>query len=1065
MGLFYHCRLYDLHTGNNLLLDGCSAQVSITDVHAAVTISQKFTCSSNHGNSAHQVSGVYMFSLMRDAAVCKFEMVRGDGTKVEGVVKEKEEAKREYDEALRQGYTASLGQQETGDVFSISVGSIAAEETVTINLKYVQSLIDDEKKNQVKFIFPRTYAQRYGSAPTVNSAFGRTVQQPFTMNATVQQAGSINAISCPSGHPISLEFNHQNSRNNSIANVLLQDRSGFLSNDVVLVITATGLDAPRCFIEQHSSPNHETTALALTFVPRFNVPDVQGGVEYIFLVDRSGSMHGQNIQLVREALVVLLRGLPTNGTTFNIFSFGSEATKLWDQSRAYDQSSLEEATLHVDSMQADYGGTEIASALRLVYDSLPKSLIRPVAVFLLTDGGAWDVSTCIKYTQSARTTLPGPKTFIRVFSVGIGDGASSDTCESISRAGGGMTVYVKQGEPLTGKCSRLVRAARTPEVRVNVDWGLGEKEEQIDEPDDFEFVDKPTPESASPVNPPSATISLFDPDSDDMDVDPSINPILHPTGPPPKPNPTLPPPPRIQQSPLASQIPSIFPGSRTQIYAIVRTPKNNTVNSMTTEIKVRGVVTTTGDLVELVVPVSKVLSSPTVDALGFPFLHTLAAKALIKDREEGKHAFPPSASALFDSPNLNTELKETYLEKEIIRLGTEYHLASRYTSFLAVDRRSSGGQKLLNIVPTMLFGSASSSTTTGKTLFTGGGFGGFGSTGGPRKFGSANTRSRGYGSAAVAMPMTSNTVHSNVSFGMGLMGSSQGPIPYSITTGGGALFGSSSPPVFGGSTGPPPPTIATVPFGALPPPPPGRPPQSIFGHMARFGNVSSSTPLAPPAPAPASPNFSPSSPMANSSFFGSTADDSEGEDADGSVPNNISPKSSVNPFSSTISSSSDSYHILGTTAQQHQRTPGSLLAAVARLQQWHGGFKLTSTLLQLLGEALNVNILLLLGSDPNDNNILVKDFAKKLESQVGIEDPDVGATLFALVWMEKYNKASGSRVVDDSQDDNDETRDMREKAQEWVNSQLRLGADSGDEQTRRRLGELKGGVERMLGLE
>lgn len=716
-------------------------------------------------------------------------------------------------------------------------------------------------------------------------------------------------------------------------------------------------------------------------------------------------------------------------------------------------------------MQADYGGTEIASALRLVYDSLPKSLIRPVAVFLLTDGGAWDVSTCIKYTQSARTTLPGPKTFIRVFSVGIGDGASSDTCESISRAGGGMTVYVKQGEPLTGKCSRLVRAARTPEVRVNVDWGLGEKEEQIDEPDDFEFVDKPTPESASPVNPPSATISLFDPDSDDMDVDPSINPILHPTGPPPKPNPTLPPPPRIQQSPLASQIPSIFPGSRTQIYAIVRTPKNNTVNSMTTEIKVRGVVTTTGDLVELVVPVSKVLSSPTVDALGFPFLHTLAAKALIKDREEGKHAFPPSASALFDSPNLNTELKETYLEKEIIRLGTEYHLASRYTSFLAVDRRSSGGQKLLNIVPTMLFGSASSSTTTGKTLFTGGGFGGFGSTGGPRKFGSANTRSRGYGSAAVAMPMTSNTVHSNVSFGMGLMGSSQGPIPYSITTGGGALFGSSSPPVFGGSTGPPPPTIATVPFGALPPPPPGRPPQSIFGHMARFGNVSSSTPLAPPAPAPASPNFSPSSPMANSSFFGSTADDSEGEDADGSVPNNISPKSSVNPFSSTISSSSDSYHILGTTAQQHQRTPGSLLAAVARLQQWHGGFKLTSTLLQLLGEALNVNILLLLGSDPNDNNILVKDFAKKLESQVGIEDPDVGATLFALVWMEKYNKASGSRVVDDSQDDNDETRDMREKAQEWVNSQLRLGADSGDEQTRRRLGELKGGVERMLGLE
>ncbi|KAJ4487026.1 hypothetical protein C8J55DRAFT_487221 [Lentinula edodes] len=78
-----------------------------------------------------------MMSIRLSDSLVTFEMVRGDGTKVEGVVKEKQEAK----------------------LFSISVRNIAAEESITINLKYVQALTDNKKKDQVKFIFPRIYAQ------------------------------------------------------------------------------------------------------------------------------------------------------------------------------------------------------------------------------------------------------------------------------------------------------------------------------------------------------------------------------------------------------------------------------------------------------------------------------------------------------------------------------------------------------------------------------------------------------------------------------------------------------------------------------------------------------------------------------------------------------------------------------------------------------------------------------------------------------------------------------------------------------------------------------------------
>jgi hypothetical protein len=76
--------------------------------------------------------------------------------------------------------------------------------------------------------------------------------------------------------------------------------------------------------------------------------------------------------------------------------------------------------------------------------------------------------------------------------------------------------------------------------------------------------------------------------------------------------------------------------------------------------------------VELNVPVSKLLVGDNKR-----ILHTLAAKALITDREDGKHYFSVS------DPHLET----AYIEQDIIRLGTTYSLTSRHTSFVAVNRR------------------------------------------------------------------------------------------------------------------------------------------------------------------------------------------------------------------------------------------------------------------------------------------------------------------------------------------------------------------------------------------
>jgi uncharacterized protein with von Willebrand factor type A (vWA) domain len=50
--------------------------------------------------------------------------------------------------------------------------------------------------------------------------------------------------------------------------------------------------------------------------------------EYVFLIDRSGSMSGKPIDLAVQALKLFLHSLP-EGSKFNVVSFGSSYVKLF----------------------------------------------------------------------------------------------------------------------------------------------------------------------------------------------------------------------------------------------------------------------------------------------------------------------------------------------------------------------------------------------------------------------------------------------------------------------------------------------------------------------------------------------------------------------------------------------------------------------------------------------------------------------------------------------------------------------------------------------------------------
>ncbi|ORY91748.1 von Willebrand factor type A domain-domain-containing protein [Leucosporidium creatinivorum] len=820
-GLYY----YHQHSPLALPLLQVAAQTRIKDLSAGVNLTQLYTNDSNH-----TIECSYRFPVPARAAVTSFALVKQDGTRIVGLVQEKEEARETYDQAVEEGKLASLMEQQTPDTFQVSVGNILPHENVTVELSYSTELTEDEVNDSIRFHLPAHIGARYGEepsskpSPSLFSLSPSTSTSFFHLDLAIESVAPIRQIGSPS-HTISTSLGPEPSLPNAseipfsnYARVTFSSDST-LDKDFILTLQSTGLDAPRCLAELHPSPEQDTAALSLSMVPKFKLPDI-GEQEYLFLVDRSGSMGGERISMARKALVVLLRSLPKEGTRFNIVSFGNSSSALWSNgSRGYSQATLDEATKHVDGMDADFGGTEMRKALEATFSS--RKTDKPTSVFVLTDGDAWDLEGVNAAVSTAVTSSPSTAP-LRVFVLGIGNSASTAMCEGIARAGNGTAQFVVDGESFTGKTARLLKAARSPQllnVRLELPESAEAPEYSKDAEEEFELVEEQTEvkkEGVEKVSASLATLSLFDDSEDPLAATADSS---RPFPPPPAIN--LPPPPPIQQAPRHIQ--SLSPGTRLHAYLIL-TPASLLPRSIFLRAELAS-----GQKLELEVPVTT--SQLPLDKDTPTPIHALAARKLIQDLEDGRHGIKVDGD--------DEELLARTVKAHVVRLGKTYSLASPHTSFIAVDESEVDEKRQQVALPCrvappppppqapVLFGSAPQARCK---KASGGLFGGMGA----RLFSTSSSSAtpppppapRGAPPAAAARAPVNAA--SFGTFGAPAASSYSAPAPRASGFGsppapGGALFGSSSSGGGGGLFG-----SAPKPFATSPPPNPCIAPAPAF---------------------------------------------------------------------------------------------------------------------------------------------------------------------------------------------------------------------------------------------
>ncbi len=399
-----------LNTDVNVIVNGLVARVSVM---------QHF-----ENTSSDWVEGLYVFPLPDKAAVDHMRLIIGDRL-IEGEIREKAEARREYEQAKQAGKKTSLVEQQKANLFTTSVANIAPGETVIVEIEYLEDVHYDAGVFSLRF--PMTLTPRYApgeadaavaatmSGPTAPKFEATMISAPLTPVSAAHKVAlhaSINA-----GMPLDVVTSRYHPVHVGEAggrySVSLAGGLASMDRDFELSWRPVASAAPRAMIFAEvvgGEPHYllmvvppDTGSVAPATLPR----------EQIFIIDTSGSMHGSSLTQAKQALERALDGLRP-GDSFNIIEFNSFTRPLFGSSMPADTVSVSTARDFIRSLQSG-GGTRMHPALAWSLTAPPPSAHLKQVIFI-TDGAVDNEEALFRLIETRLGQT-------RLFTVGIGSAA------------------------------------------------------------------------------------------------------------------------------------------------------------------------------------------------------------------------------------------------------------------------------------------------------------------------------------------------------------------------------------------------------------------------------------------------------------------------------------------------------------------------------------------------------------------------------------------------------------------------------------------------------------------
>lgn len=461
-----------------LPLAGVDIEAKVADRISDVTVKQKF-----RNTFAEHLEAVYIFPLACSAVVTSFDLRVGT-RKVMGVIKERQEARQDYQAALDAGKRSALMEQERDDIFTMQVGNIAPGEEVTVEIKYSERLPFFED-GTCEIRLPLVVAPRYISGtPKNGQSLGHGTESDTDevpdasritpprlvpgANDNVQLSVSVELIQSSDA---SVQISDLNSSQHVIGTSLsdggvkveLSQDDEVMDRDFILRWVAAEKKLKPKLIS-FSDSNGDTYCMLTVMSPKqekfLGVPR-----DVIFIVDRSGSMSGSKMASAAKSCSILLDTLGPQDR-FSILAFDN--MNEWMQPHVEwsngvdgrfvcaDESGIESGKAYLRTITAR-GGTDLEPALAESLEELSKRKKKDASgiIVILTDGQVGNESVVFSRLQRELGDA-------RVFTVGIDTAVNGGILTRMASLGGGTCALVTPGAKLEKALGQIGREIGVP---------------------------------------------------------------------------------------------------------------------------------------------------------------------------------------------------------------------------------------------------------------------------------------------------------------------------------------------------------------------------------------------------------------------------------------------------------------------------------------------------------------------------------------------------------------------------------------------------------------------------
>ncbi len=428
---------------------GARQPISIRDHRVGVTIDDGFArveiVQTFHNPNDADVEALYSSPLPRQAALSEVEITSGERT-IRGEVVAKETARAVYEEERDRGNDAGLATKNEYKTFEFSVARVPARSDTAIRIVYYQPIEIDTGVG--RFVYPlRDGGVEDAAAASFWSANAK-VEGEIAFDIELRSSAPVEAVRI-AGFESEAKVERLGEGH---YRVRLSRPRGKLTRDLVFYYRLRDDLPGRLDLVPYRSDPSKPGSFLLVLTPGIDLPPLENGADFTFLLDVSGSMKTKLRALAEGVKQALRRMRP--GDRFRIVTFNGSARDVTGGYVAVSDESVRRGIDLVLSLESS-GSTNLFDGVHLALRGLDDD--RVTSLVLVTDGVANAGELSPKEFDALVSRFD-----VRIFGFVMGNSANWPLLELLAESSGGFATGVSVDDDIVGQI-RLAQSKITHE--------------------------------------------------------------------------------------------------------------------------------------------------------------------------------------------------------------------------------------------------------------------------------------------------------------------------------------------------------------------------------------------------------------------------------------------------------------------------------------------------------------------------------------------------------------------------------------------------------------------------